>query len=253
MRIFFGLKKGTLLDLIRGFPRKEPEYPLKIAKKSLHHMLLALTFLESHGIVHRDIKPANILFDHVTLQEKGKTLCDPQYMFVLADFGLCNPNPDPRSGGGTHGFCAPELKRGEIQTPKVDIWSLYITILYTMDFKQFRTTFHHIDQFFYQEQVDQEVRRVIEDLPPIDIREMGIRDPRYRASAIQMLSKLGWPHPPVPDIPKLVTWEEWEALREPGGEAAESLRGVKRKGDSLDEPKPKRLDAELHESGNIVK
>ncbi|KAG8409999.1 hypothetical protein J3459_007747 [Metarhizium acridum] len=101
----------------------------KLADTVLHHMLQALDHLATKGIVHRDMKPANILY--IT----GK---DGKYHFQLGDFGFCNQAIMAQSQVGTPIYMAPEMfKEGE-QTHKLDIWSLYVTILWTLDIGGFR-------------------------------------------------------------------------------------------------------------------
>lgn len=108
-------------------------------------MLSALSFLDDNQVVHFDVKPQNILFTTKQHSVSG-------YIFQLADFGLAGKPPflmnDVR---GTPGYMAPEINReysimaahqseGTIRseppptfTGKVDIWSLYVSLLSIMN------------------------------------------------------------------------------------------------------------------------
>ncbi|NXP71911.1 PAK3 kinase, partial [Ramphastos sulfuratus] len=82
--------------------------------------LQALDFLHSNYVMHRDIKSDNIL-----LGMDGSV--------KLTDFGICaQTTPDNsrrRSVVGSLHWMAPEVVREQPHGPKVDIWSLGITII----------------------------------------------------------------------------------------------------------------------------
>jgi hypothetical protein len=64
------------------------------------------------GIVHRDLTPRNIVID-----EDG--------VARVIDWGLAVTAGEERPGrAGTRGFVAPEQQRGELATPRADVWSL---------------------------------------------------------------------------------------------------------------------------------
>lgn len=133
------------------------------------------------GIVHRDVKPENILYTHGASGE---------LLFKLGDFGLCNQSALAQSTAGTLLYMAPEVYSGrQLQTPKADIWSLFLVLLWIYDFKGFRTA--HLNNFTIQRQ-QQFARDAIGPGERLDqLKEMARLNPEKRASAAQMMLKLG--------------------------------------------------------------
>lgn len=81
----------------------------------------ALAHLHGKGMVHRDVAPANVL---ITPDKTAK----------LTDFGIATwesetRTEDPKTDGGTRGFQAPEVVRGNRATPASDVYSLGATLL----------------------------------------------------------------------------------------------------------------------------
>nr|P07331.1 RecName: Full=Serine/threonine-protein kinase-transforming protein mos [Moloney murine sarcoma virus (STRAIN HT-1)]AAA46496.1 mos protein [Moloney murine leukemia virus] len=81
-----------------------------------------LLFLHSQSILHLDLKPANILISE-------------QDVCKISDFGCSQKLQDlrcrqasPHHIGGTYTHQAPEILKGEIATPKADIYSFGITL-----------------------------------------------------------------------------------------------------------------------------
>lgn len=97
-----------------------------LCRQLLEQMLDAFEYLDSMGVCHRDVKPQNILYS-----SKGQG----KYHFQLADFGLANVTTAAEDSCGTSIFMAPELVLGSGQygsprTPKIDVWSLFVTIIH---------------------------------------------------------------------------------------------------------------------------
>ncbi|KKZ66658.1 hypothetical protein EMCG_00221 [[Emmonsia] crescens] len=172
LQIFTALKEGNVDGLIG---RGVFDGNISRANVLLDQMLQALDYLAHHGIIHRDVKPANILF--MTIHGNG-------LRYQLTDFGLCNAIDVARSNVGSPMFKAPELRQGSeiLQTPKVDIWSLFVTVAYAMDADGYRS-----------KQLDTEERGIDAALeaartPNLQrIKDMAEIDPNNRPSAAQML------------------------------------------------------------------
>ena len=134
--IFTKLKEGSVEDLISQdlFTRVPSSVdPL------LHQMLQALDYLAYNGMIHRVVKPENILY--TSLPHGG-------YTFQLTDFGLCNVVSDAHTYAGTPVYMAPEVlcNLRIKQTPKVDVWSLFVTIIYAMNAGGYRDKPLHTDE-----------------------------------------------------------------------------------------------------------
>ncbi|PGH19526.1 STE/STE11 protein kinase [Polytolypa hystricis UAMH7299] len=161
VKIFTGLKEGNLALLIMS-PGCEPE---KIADVVFHHMLQALDFLALYQLIHRD------------------SGCELQ--FQLGDFGSSNHVLFASARVGTPIYMAPEFYHLGMQTSKVDVWSLYVTILWTLNTSGIR---EKCETFPSYDDVDKAITQVAsENLD--NIREMANRNPEERASAAQMLIK----------------------------------------------------------------
>ncbi|EPE05181.1 hsp40 co-chaperone [Ophiostoma piceae UAMH 11346] len=124
--LFTGLMHGTVEDLQITASTDDT-----CSTKLRWHMLDALDFLEARDIIHRDIKPANILFEC-----HGKQ----NYRFRLCDFGLAEYADQPMIPRGTRIYAAPETRwtREDGLTCKADVWSLFVTILYSLRDTEFR-------------------------------------------------------------------------------------------------------------------
>jgi serine/threonine protein kinase len=142
----------------------------------LRQMLLALQCIASHNIVHRDVKPENVLWEY---DETGN------YRFCLGDFGLSNDPGLARTAAGTEPFMAPEVFNRQKQTTKVDIWSLFATIVWARS-DDFRKSCSHYRA--------PELHRWLVEISKLDeyatIRKMASMDPNKRPSATKQLAIL---------------------------------------------------------------
>jgi len=167
-----GLKEGTLESLIESrSDRLSPDIVFR-------EMLEAIDCLALHDLIHRDMKPENILYI---------TRSDGQYQFQLGDFGLCNRSVSAHTFVGSPLYTAPEMFRRGKQTHKVDVWSLFVTMVWVLDVRGFR---QKSKQFKSPDEVHEFVLLVASEEQAMSrIREMAIFDPEKRASAAQMLVK----------------------------------------------------------------
>lgn len=93
----------------------------------MYHLLLALRYLHSCGIMHRDLKPENILME---LNQNGESVVT----IKLIDFGIaCMIRPDEFIDDtcGTLSYVAPEVIRKQGYNAKADMWSVGV-IVYRM-------------------------------------------------------------------------------------------------------------------------
>ncbi|POS68914.1 G2-specific protein kinase nim-1 [Diaporthe helianthi] len=134
----------------------------------------------SMDMVHRDVKPDNILYTHGP---------NGEIIFKLADFGLCNHSAFAQSQAGTPLYMAPEVCSGKSQSPKADMWSLLVVMLWIHDFKRFRTAHFKTFTVQQQQQLAQDATSPGQQLE--FLKEMARVQPEKRASAAQMMRKLG--------------------------------------------------------------
>ncbi|KAF2754867.1 kinase-like protein [Pseudovirgaria hyperparasitica] len=174
--IFTELKDGSIEDLIRNGEMFVKHKSLGI--QVLLSMLRALEYIADQGFIHRDIKPANILYNK---------LHNGQFEFCLADFGLVNISSNARTIAGTPVFYAPEIlmDAGALQTPKVDIWSLFVTYAFMINANGLRNKL--TDRF---EENIKAVREAVDNERCTDLEPMTRVYPAHRASARQMLQIL---------------------------------------------------------------
>ncbi|KAI0114232.1 kinase-like protein [Hypoxylon sp. NC0597] len=186
VEMFFPLMEGSLLELMTGSVAELPEQQrMEIGHRALFQMLTALDYLASRLMVHRDVKPENILYD---TDHQGR------YRFVLADFGLANEIILIGSKVGTKIYAAPEVtNESEVPSSRMDIWSLFITMLWVYDVDNFRGRLRtKKGKSIKPVEVYRIATRAAAKNPKVAyIREMGVYDPNYRASAAQMLHKFG--------------------------------------------------------------
>jgi serine/threonine protein kinase len=177
LQIFMELHTGSLEALIN-------EHAGSASLRSLAdavavQILFALQHLHTvHGIYHRDIKPGNILYTEV----------NGQYVFRLSDFGLSKFSTRPSNSNiGTEFFKAPEVGTSDNQTDRMDIYSLYMTLVYILDVDKCRT---RAFEFRGKRHLVLETARNGATEVLKQYKEMSKINPSARASATDMLFKL---------------------------------------------------------------
>ncbi|KKY17210.1 putative camk family protein kinase [Phaeomoniella chlamydospora] len=127
VEIFMTLYDGNLEHLLH----ERPEFPQEKAliRELFRQTLSAVVYLAHKSILHRDIKPANILFSE-------------NCHWVLADFGLAKFQDEGLTRAGSGHFMAPEILSGGRQTHKVDVYSLGMTMLYSLSSHDLRQRIH---------------------------------------------------------------------------------------------------------------
>jgi serine/threonine protein kinase len=111
------------------------------------------------------------------------SLPDGQYQFQLGHFGFCNRAVDAATFAGSRLYMPPEMYQEGDQTHKIDVWSLFVTILWAL-FRQ------RSNQFTSEAEVQRAVLPAASNVDSVSkIREMTIVNLEERASAAQMLVK----------------------------------------------------------------
>lgn len=147
----------------------------------LYQMLQALDYLACQEIIHRDVKPENILF-----KRKGVK----KYVYQLADFGLANTAQEAKTFAGTRKFMPPEVAidryRCWEQTPKMDVWSLFATLVDVLNVGSFRETEYTTDETSVNA-----ICSAAEKHPVLNkVAEMAAINPAERATARDILIKI---------------------------------------------------------------
>ncbi|KAK6366496.1 hypothetical protein LTS17_010582 [Exophiala oligosperma] len=119
VNIYMSLKPGNLCDLVKRTPSIRSDDD--VINRLWHEMLMALDYLAFRGWIQRDVKLENDLYT-----PSG----DDNYLFQLADFGLASQQHLAKTYCGSPLYMAPEMMYGtRQQSPKVDVWSLFVVIV----------------------------------------------------------------------------------------------------------------------------
>ncbi|KAJ4300560.1 hypothetical protein N0V88_003239 [Collariella sp. IMI 366227] len=174
--VFMPLSEGSLASLVgKNTNGGLNKGTIPMCDVVLKQMLSALDYLAFHKLCHRDLKPDNILY----VKEQG------QYLFQLADFGFANRIDKANTVCGSPLYWAPEVYlEEENHTPKVDIWSLFVSIIEIHpNCNKFPP--HNID-IMTRHQLTKAVLVAADDFAP-ELLPMAKLKPEDRASAAQML------------------------------------------------------------------
>ncbi|KAH8589898.1 kinase-like domain-containing protein [Bisporella sp. PMI_857] len=237
--IYTSLKAGNMNHLLEKFPAVRSHHPT--LSQLTQQMLEALDYLAFRGLCHRDVKPDNILYMPINEHE-----C----IFQLADFGFATHTDLARTHCGSAMFMAPEMYfHTHPQTPKLDVWSLFVTIISIN-----RTAGFDDRGLKHYEEVVGLVRIAATVLPYLS--PMAREDPELRASASQMLVQcfesngLTTPRGRVTPIPFLDDGpSRLQALLYPGNQSKAPVKlTATRKRDSL---RPSRQIAKRWGTGRL--
>lgn len=130
MRDYFKISDGSFIMVMSFIEGKTLEDAVK-KHKAIHpedvswisqRVLNALHYLHCTGIIHGDVKPNNIM-----VQPKVHNA-------ILVDYGLSSIRPKAFSKpiGYTAVFAAPEIIEGKPPLPESDLYSLGLTMVYTL-------------------------------------------------------------------------------------------------------------------------
>ena len=117
--IVLELCPASLVDIIEQRDRFRTIADSFNPKRAVRDITSGLKYLHTLRVVHRDIKPSNILVSYANEGESSG------YRMLISDFGLCrkldleqssfSPTEGSVFGGGTCGWKAPEILRGEVK------------------------------------------------------------------------------------------------------------------------------------------
>ncbi|RMD43672.1 hypothetical protein DV735_g1410, partial [Chaetothyriales sp. CBS 134920] len=193
VQIYLSLKAGSVYDLLQQNPRLRADDNLQLVL--FHEMLEALDYLAFRGWIHRDVKLENILYSPIG---------PDSYLFQLTDFGFAHQHQLAKTRCGSPLYMAPEIwyQAGQ-QSPKADVWSLFITI------GVLRHSGGLHERLSDYKEVQHCARVAAEQMPHLSA--MAREDPNLRASAAQMLvacfngEGLSTPRPQIRPIPDLAS------------------------------------------------
>lgn len=170
------LMEGSLTSLVEcGVFEKEA-----LADVVFEHTLRGLKRLAEAGIIHGDIKPDNIL----------NSMRNNIYTFKITDFGLANFEILAETLVGTEIYLAPEIvTEGAKQTHKIDVWSLYVTMIWALNVCGFRLALD-CKRLRTRKDIQRAIQASKSDVTVQAIRGMAEVSPEKRPSAADMLDML---------------------------------------------------------------
>ncbi len=126
------VKKRSLRDVLQQ-PQPRPGWPLVRLLGAFLQVARALAYAHSRGVLHGDIKPDNILlgdFGEVYLADWGLARVQRDNKLRMSSTGSVPPPASASPTGGTPGYFAPEVARGEWETldHRADLFSLGVVL-----------------------------------------------------------------------------------------------------------------------------
>lgn len=174
-QIFMSLHDGDVAKLIRSGAFEG----CHLHEDLLVQMLQALDFLAFHNVCHRDVKPNNILYS--PLRPGG-------YQFFLTDLGLSRYALAGNTEVGTPLHMAPEVRYTTApHCPKVDVWSLLVT---SMEVHPECVAFRNAQDSLKTVPENHDAVAEFASMHQ-EYSDMSYEDPAKRASAREMLLRLG--------------------------------------------------------------
>lgn len=120
---------GDLMEAVKYPCTQDAALWERWAAKVMLHILLAMSYCHSRGVIHKDLKPENVMM----VSPRGAQIKDVHV--VVVDFGLAEMFADPADRGtqiaGTPPFMAPEVWAGNF-TQSCDVWSCGVILFYVL-------------------------------------------------------------------------------------------------------------------------
>jgi serine/threonine protein kinase len=114
------------VDLYRASLKHGDRLTRTQIREITRQLALAVSLLHSAGIMHLDIKPENICFTTPWEPRKTRALVNGGVPCLkLVDYGLSEFTNEPTDDiVGTDAYLAPEINKGKVHTPAIDIWCI---------------------------------------------------------------------------------------------------------------------------------
>ena len=127
---YYAIFELVLGETLRALLNREHRVSVERVADLMSQVLDALATAHAAGVVHRDLKPSNLMVVNTGLTSHVKVL----------DFGISTVtvdarDPDFRDVTGSHElvgtlpYCAPEQLRGDLPTPKTDLYAWGLVFL----------------------------------------------------------------------------------------------------------------------------